>query len=268
MRQVKAFLMVTLFFCGVSFANTVIDVIIPCVEKDLLTLDLCIEGIRQNGVEVRRVIVISDRRLTDQAEWFDEKKFPFSLKDVAGYLNVSTSKAGWYFQQLIKLYASYVVPDLSSNVLCLDADTIFLNPVKFFWDSGAPLYNVATEYHQPYFDHMERLLPGLKRMFPRCSGISHHMLFQRYVLDRLFQRVEERHRLEFWQAFCRCVAPNETAGCGASEYEIYFNFLFSMTKEAHRLRKLKWANIKSLENLSYYKAERYHYVSCHAYSRS
>ena len=266
MRQVRAFLM-ALFFCSTSLTAIPIDVIIPCVEKDLATLDLCIEGIRQNGAEIRRIIVISDCRLTTQAEWFDEKQFPFSIRDVAIYLNGS-SKSGWYFQQLVKLYAPYVIPDLSSNILCLDADTIFLSPVKFVTDSGDPLYTLATEYHKPYFDHMERLLPGLKRMFPKCSGISHHMLFQKHILDRLFQRVQSHHKLEFWKAFCLSVDPRQVSECGASEYEIYFNFLFSMPQEAHKMRKLRWANIRSLENLNYYKVQRYQYVSCHAYGRS
>ena len=35
-----------------------IDVVIPCHPKDLDTLELCIEGIRKYGQNIRRVIVV------------------------------------------------------------------------------------------------------------------------------------------------------------------------------------------------------------------
>ena len=66
-----------------KFLNEPIDVVIPAVEKDIPTLNLCVESIRKYGEGVRRVIVVSKDRLTDQAEWFDEKKFPFDQDSVA-----------------------------------------------------------------------------------------------------------------------------------------------------------------------------------------
>ncbi len=259
-----------LFHCISVWARESIDVIIPAAEKDLGTLDLCIKGIRQNCSQVKRVIVISNRKLTDQAEWFNEKKFPFSIQEVARHLPVPKDSAltfkrtGWYFQQLLKLYACYVIPKVSSNVLCLDADTIFLNQVEFIDSSGTPLYNPGIEYHKPYFIHMQKLLPGLDRFYAEHSGISHHMLFQKEALNDLFKRVELQHSMEFWKAFCVCVDPEEVSGSGASEYETYFNFL-SYTSRKARIRKLKWDNIQSLTRLSQYKREKYHYVSCHVY---
>src|SRR5690349_12611233 len=69
-----------------SFSNSPIDVVIPCVEEDLLSLDLCINGIRENGKNVRRIIVVSRIPLTDKAEWFNESNYPFSIGDVAAAL--------------------------------------------------------------------------------------------------------------------------------------------------------------------------------------
>ncbi|MFN4174741.1 MAG: hypothetical protein ACK4HV_06525, partial [Parachlamydiaceae bacterium] len=70
---VRALLIISLFFSleGVvtqpkvqrsqyNFTNDPIDVVIPSTEKDLYTLDLCIDGIRTNCSGVRRIIVISD----------------------------------------------------------------------------------------------------------------------------------------------------------------------------------------------------------------
>ena len=88
-------------------------------------------------------------------------------------------QVGWYYQQLLKLYAAFVIPDISSNVLIVDADTIFLNPVHFLNAQHAGLYNPGTEYNPPYFEHAAKLIPNFKKLFPQHSGISHHMLFQK-----------------------------------------------------------------------------------------
>lgn len=264
-----------------SFTHEPIDVVIPSTEKDLLTLEKSIEGILANGLGVRRVIVVSKKQLSTAAEWFDEASYPFSKADVALFLcggdeqkarefiKAPNSRLGWYYQQLLKFYAPFVIPGISSNVLVLDSDTIFLNPVTFINENGAGLYNPGIEYHSPYFDHARKLVPSFERRFQKHSGITHHMVFQRPVLEELFKIVEEKHRQEFWKAFCGCVDPNYLGPdrAGASEYEIYFNYLFTHTKQA-RIRKLQWANINSLDKLEHYRRAGYHYISCHEWARS
>lgn len=260
-----------------QFYNEPIDVVIPSTEKDLAILNLCIAGIKKNCQNIRRIIVVSETPLTDQAEWFDEQLYPFNKEKVALYLLKedimaarnflrSSSRVGWYYQQLLKYYALYVIPGISSNVLILDSDTIFLNPIELMDTNFAGLYNPGFEYHQPYFVHANRLLPGLKRIYPKYSGISHHMLFQMSVLQDLFHTVENYHKKPLWQVFCHCVDLNELQGSGASEYEIYFNFVFDRTDQVH-LRPLKWANVQDFDNLESYQIQGYHYVSCHAWMR-
>lgn len=280
MRYLLSLVFLTCFFCSVAayeFVNEPIDVIIPSTAKDQQTLDLCIDGVRKYCANVRRIIVISKKKMTDQAEWFDERKYPFNKQQVALQLNQGNkpdaknflkppSRVGWYFQQLLKLYAHYVIPDLSSNVLVVDSDTIFLNPVEFTDANGEALYNPGLEYYLPYYAHAARFLPEIGRVYPEYSGISHHMLFQKAVLDDLFARVEAHQRKPLWQAFCRCVARSELNLSGASEYEIYFNFVFSQTDRVH-LRFLKWKNLSSVNNLDDYKDQGYHYVSCHVHLR-
>ncbi len=253
-----------------------IDVVIPCVKKDLETLDYCIEGIRKNVQNVRRIIIVSSSKLTDKAEWFDEKKYPFQARDLAleifhdpekaAKLSTEPSRLGWIYQQFLKMYAPLVIPDISSNVLIVDADTIFLNPVKVLSSKGEGLYNYGNELHPPYFEHMGRLIPGLKRFNARYSGVCHHMLFQRAVIDDLFQTITKTHQMEPWKAMCRCIDPAQFNGSSMSEYEIYFNYIFTKTDQM-QVRPLKWKNISKLKKLARYKKAGYHYVSCHAYSR-
>jgi hypothetical protein len=260
-----------------SFSNEPIDVVIPSTEKDLYTLNLCIDGIRKNGENIRRIIVVSKNKLTDQAEWYNEASYPFSFQDVAKALaqgdlhlqktlSIHGSRTGWYYQQLLKLYAPLVIPDISSNVLILDSDTIFLNPVTFLNNENAGMYNTGVEYNDPYFRHAELLIPGFYKIFPDYSGISHHMIFQRPVIDKLFSQVESTYSEPFWSAFCHLVDKNGVFGSGASEYEIYFNYVFSLTDQVS-IRQFNWRNIQRLKEIRSLKKQGLHYVSIHTYDR-
>lgn len=261
-----------------ALTNEPIDVVIPCTDKDLLTLNLCIRGIRANGQNIRRIIVVSDKKLTDEAEWFDEKNYPFTKYEIAleifggnheeaqKFISSPRTRVGWIFAQCLKLYAAFVIPNISSNILCLDSDTVFLNPVTFLNKSGGGMYNPGTEYHMPYFQHMQKLLPGLKRLWTQHSGISHHMIFQKPIIDNLFAMIEAYHHTDTWRAICRCIDRNAVYGSAFSEYEIYFNFAFARTQQVS-LRFLKWENTGQLNTINSYNKSGFHYISCHSYMR-
>jgi hypothetical protein len=263
------------------FISEPIDVVIPSCEKDLDTLELCIEGVKKNCQNIRRIIVVSKKKLSKSAEWFSEDSFPFNKNDVAlhifngdaerakVYANSPDSRVGWYYQQLLKLYAPFVIPEISSNVLIVDSDTVFLRPVSFIDETtGGGLYNPSGEYHMPYFWHAKRLSGGtINRLYPEFSGISHHMLFQRDVLRNLFEEIESLHKITFWKAFCKAVDIGEIHTSGASEYEIYFNYVFSKSK-AVSIRILKWENVNSIDLINQCRNTGYHYVSSHAHARN
>ena len=90
------------------------------------------------------------------------------------------------------------------------------------------------------------------------------MIFQKPVLDHLFEVVEKKHHMSFWQAFCLCVESHEFSG--ASEYEIYFNFVFSQTDQV-KIRVFNWANIESMKLIPKYQKAGFDYVSCHEWMR-
>ena len=255
-----------------------IDVIIPCTEKDLPTLEFCIKGIKEYGKEIRRVIVISDKRLTTKAEWFDEKNYPFTKEEIAHaifqdeakgleYVQKPGSRIGWIYQQLLKFYAPFVIPNISSNILLLDADTVFINPIEFLNEKGGGCFNIGDEFHQPYFDHAKRLLPEFKKQYPDYSGITHHMLFQRPIVTDLMETVEKTHNCPFWKAIVQCIEKDPVPSSSFSEYEIYFNFALSQTDQVE-IRPLLWKNTRSLKSLKKYKKRNYHYLSCHDYLRT
>lgn len=253
-----------------------IDVVIPCAQKDVETLDICIQGIRKNGVGVRRVIVVSPERYTTKAEWISEDEFPFANADIAtailgdrkealAYLDQPNNRIGWLFQQLVKIYAPYVIPNLRPNYLVLDADTIYLNKTRFFDERGTPMYNISYEDHPAYFAHAKRLFPSIVKT-QDTTGIAHCMVFQRAVIEQMFEESIRVHGCELWEAFCRAIDPTYLDSSAASEYQIYFHYLLShhIPMKVHQLR---WRNSSNLDKLSRYKRRHFNYVSFHTYLR-
>ena len=261
-----------------NFSSEPIDVVIPCIQKDQRTLDLAIAGIKENGKNIRKIYIISPQQLSDKAMWIDEKIFPFTKTDIAlvmfkgdkkqadNYIHNKKTRIGWIYQQLIKLYAPLIIPGISQNVLMLDADTIFMNPVEFQAPDGAALFNPGTEYHKPYFEQAERVVPGFKKIFRGYSGIAHHMLFQRPILVDLLQAIRKAcGNLEPWVALVQNISERDFFESGLSEYELYFNFAFQQTDQV-KLRFLKWKNSPSLKKWKKDKACGYHYVAYHVYT--
>ena len=176
-----------------------VDVVITARNKG--RSEYCIDSIRKYGHSVRNVYIISPTQFTDNAIWIDENMFPFSDLDVAthifnsaeraqDYLSRGRRRIGWYLQQLLKLYSPLVIPGISSNVLLLDSDVIFLQPISFMNENNEPFFCKGKQYHAPYFRHGKRLLPGFKRVIPKTYGIAHHMLIQRVVIEQLFELIE------------------------------------------------------------------------------
>lgn len=259
-----------------DFVNEPIDVVIPAASKDQNMLKYCVDGIKNNCPQVRRIIIVSSHPLIDETEWFDEKEFPFTKADVALYLNHMDEKralhychegrCGWYFQQLLKFYAPLVIPDISSNVLILDSDVVFFQPVEFLNNSGGGIYATRILTSPLYLIHAQKLLPGLRRFHLLHSGVVHHMIFQKPVLEDLFRQVEKYHNIEFWKAFCLCVDEGNIRRPGASEYEIYFNFAFSRSKQV-TIRPLRWINNGDVSSMEEHKKHGYHFVAYHSYLR-
>ncbi len=207
------------------------------------------------------------------AEWFSEENFPFSKNEIAleifqgqqdeaeAFLAAPNTRINWIFQQLLKFYAPFVIPGLSPNVLILDSDVIFLKKVRFISEKGEPFFIPGKERHPPYFEHAARLLPGLYRVKPTLSGVAHHMLFQKCVLEDLFSLIEQRHQTDVWRAICRCIDRKEIYGSCMSEYEIYFNFI-QLRSSRFKVQISKWKEIGSLDLLEHYRKMDYAFIAC------
>lgn len=234
-----------------------IDTIIPAHNKDIDTLDLCIDGIRNNVKDIRRIIVVSKEKLTDNAEYFPESAFPFSLEDIGAIVGFH-NRTCKYFGGTLQMTAPFVIPDLTKNILTCDADHIFLRETEFINDKGIALYNVSydipkTISSHPYLEHCEKLIPGLTKQ-TEYSGVCHHILFQKDILQEIFDKVEQRYKMPFWRAnlnvtlqpYKSLTHPSQTkngkpvhADCPLliTTYEFYFNYIMKFYTDRCRIRK-------------------------------
>jgi len=243
-----------------------IDVVIPLGPNDVDVIRKQLSYTRRNIVGLRKIYVVSSDPaidLGDDVVVIPETAFPMTMADVVSIINIP-DRNGWYFQQLLKLYAWKAIRGLSSRYLVVDADTFFLRPTRFVnHEDRKSLYAIGHEYHPPYFDHMMRLSAVLQKVTP-FSGIVHHMLIETSLVIELMETMSETHpSAPFWEVFLKNVHWDKE-GSGASEYEMYFNFILRVHPDRVMIRPLKWTNVTSLEEES---TTDHDFVSYHWYSR-
>lgn len=216
------------------------DIVIPIGPNDSSIIKEQIKYTKKNIIGYRNIYLVSyDPTIKiNDCITINENIFPFTKNTVAIY-HGQLKRNGWYLQQLIKLYAGNIIPNILNTYLVIDSDTFFLKPTEFIKDNKC-LYNYGTEYHKPYFNHMNRLSKDLKRMKKDKSGICHHMMFETKYINSLISKIEKKHKDLFYNVFLKKVTEENKTLSGASEYEIYFNFMLKYNPNKIKLRKLFW----------------------------
>ena len=239
------------------------DIVIPVGPSDIDIIKNQLEYTKKNIIGYRNIYLISYVKSLEVEDCITiaEDSFPFSNETVAKFHGKNT-RNGWYLQQLLKLYAGLIIPNILDRYLVIDSDTFFLKPTQFIKDNKC-LYNFGTEYHLEYFDHMKKLDKNLTKQYMTKSGICHHMMFETKYIKLLFDKIESNHNDKFYNIFLKNV--NNINGSGASEYEIYFNFMLKYYNNEIIIRPLQWKNTKSLNNDK--DNNNYDYISYHHYMR-
>jgi hypothetical protein len=244
----------------------VVDVVIPCHPKDFDILPHCLRSVRDHVVGAEDIYVVSSEA-GDWGHgiwWVDENNkycFPFDTSDIESRLHCEPGIARWYRQQLIKLS---MAPLLSvRRWLQVDADIVFQRPVTFVDEKGVSLFSHYCEphYHEPYFGHARRLIPGFMPQ-SRQSLIAHHVLYDRDVLEYMFREVEAHHGRPFWEAYLACVDPAWVNKSGAAENELYSHYALWRFPDRCRIRDLSFA-----ERKTYAPDTSLDFVSCQSWNR-
>ena len=264
------------------------DIVIPLGPNDTENIEKQISCTKKNVVGFRNIYIVKapsvhcgrclpstiERKASltplqiqiDGCIVIDESIFPFA-DQIAVYHN-KNNRNGWYLQQLIKLYAGFVIPGILDRYLVIDADTFFLNPTIFINSENQCLYNFSREHHTHYFDHMLRLHPDFTRVY-ELSGICHHMMFETRILKEMMEKVIKKNSSNdpFWVIFLEKVEPwlRHGYGSGASEYELYFNYVCKFHMDKIEIRELQWENVKCLDLEKYAGLD---YISNHHFMRS
>ena len=156
-----------------------------------------------------------------------------------------------YINQILKLYAHRVIPDLTENILICDSDIVFVRDLTFI-EEGKPIYNyryVPFDEYVNYFQHFLLLSPTFtflenpenieaKENNEVISGITHHIMYNKHVINELLDLVEKTNdNKTFWKYYLNIAEHDkyEPANC-----ELYFNYVFKFHRDKIKLRPLKW----------------------------
>jgi len=236
------------------------DIVIPVGPNDTNIIEKQMIYTKKNIIGYRNIYIITPIEIfIPGCITVQDTMFPFSIETVSNF-HGKNHRNGWYFQQLLKLYAGFVIPNILDTYLVVDSDTFFLKPTEFMKD-GKCLYNYGFENHIPYFDHMRRLIPTLSRQIEDKSGICHHMIFEKKYIKEIIDVIETTHNDVFYNIFLKNVDVSRISSSGASEYEIYFNYMILNHPSEIIIRKLEWSNA------SQFIPNNYDYISIHHYMR-
>jgi hypothetical protein len=176
-------------------------------------------------------------------------------------------RAGWLYQQLIKLGADDFIEDLSDGYMVCDSDIIFLtNPYRVISELTLPYsQNFLNELHEPYFRYFKKLT-GISET-AGFSFINHHMIFKRQIIRSLKDLIELKFNRRWDLAIIENLSYDHPSNF--SEYETYGNWVYAHHLKLMRRVQLKVLDIdyiptKEEENLF---AKDYDILSCQAWKR-
>ncbi len=156
-------------------------------------------------------------------------------------------RAGWYFQQLIKLLALVSVPADPDDVLLLwDADTMPMHRLSFQTESGQLLYCTSDEHHQPYFDAIQRLL-GTEKMVAFSFVAQSFPIFRRWA-EEFIALVERRSGQRWIDAILE--ATDLSLPSAFSEFETLGAFVAENYPQHAAVNSAPWARDGYLRGLT------------------
>ena len=243
--------------------NNLFDIVIPVGPNDRDIMEKQLKYTKKNIIGYRNIYLICyDPSINiSNCITVDERVFPFT-KAMIAESHGKTDFNGWYLQQLLKLYAGIVIPKILDRYLVIDCDTIFFKPTKFI-DGGKCLYMHGSECHKPYFKHMSLMHENLTKVV-RQSGICHHMIFEKKYIIEIIKMVERKHKKPFFHCFINFVLPEfKGKTMGASEYEMYFNYIMKYHYNKIKYRELHWCNWRKDKG----NGPPYDFISYHWYKR-
>ncbi len=230
--------------------QTEFDLIILTTRKNLPVLKRSISRIKRN-IAARRYICIGAENLEEtvrevlKCDFINEDEVLEGLslsliRELIGKLGGNPERAGWYFQQFLKM--GYAYKSETDYYLVWDSDTIPVNEVSFFDEKG-PVFITKKEYHIPYFDAIDRLFEGkIKRYHPEKSFIAESMIISREYMKEMINAIEANQGLDgryYYEKIINSVNEKDLSKSGFSEFETYGNYMMITHPEIYTPVKIK-----------------------------
>lgn len=228
------------------------DVLVSIGPQHLPVAPLTLRAL-DSFVDANRIWVLADAPVLTvlKTELSDREQFVFldesalaqtiSRADVEKYLEMrvgSDRRAGWYFQQFLKMGAC-CLPEMAPYYLIWDADTIPLQPMKFFDAQGRVLVQPGPKLHMPYFATIERLLG--RAAMGEYSFVSEHLMVERATMERLLEAIDQRfpQTVRWTEAILASIDEEALPFSGFSEFETYGDFALERDSSAFARRSLR-----------------------------
>jgi hypothetical protein len=250
------------------------DAVIPFHPKDKETVRMCCDSLK-GVLNVTNIYLISTENPNiENTSFIDEK----SISNIVSLETIKTkweatgsrfsNRAGWIYQQLLKLGASEIIPNLSDDFLISDSDIVFLNNPYIQTENGIFPYAKAYtgEYNEPYRKNYERLMKE-----PTESGfsfINHNMVFNRNNIKELKQFIQHKNNKKWDIAIIDALDYN--CFSDFSEYDLYGNWMFKYKHNKIQKVNINIKDIKVVPNINEIniaKSQNYHILSSQAWNR-
>jgi len=224
-----------------------LDIVIVTKLDHYYTLRLAIPRLLRFIKGIRNIIIISKKQnekffkgINNKIRFIDENKVlpNFTIRDIESLnLPYFPQRAGWYFQQILKLGASNI-KYISDNYIVWDADTIPLKNIEVVDQNGKYNFIKSTEHHLPYFKNYEILLG--EKPNREFSFISQFMIFNRQILREMFNQIEQNFSNE--KAWYRLIFEKIEGEHSSlfSEYETYGHYIKNHYPELCNFIELNW----------------------------
>jgi hypothetical protein len=254
------------------------DFYVTLHEKDLDVFRLSIDSIFENIPVVNRVFVVTKCMTKDvmyrdkvikvfEPELFGEVSYNQIFERFEKSKKIPGSRAGWVWQQLLKLNADLIVKDISECFIAQDADLIWKKPQSWttILNNVEGILGIESGHHPPYAHFYQRLMKKPYEL--NFSTIRHHAVFKTKHLKSLRRHIEAIHNASFEESILNSLDYFENSNM--SEYDLYSNWLFhasSGAKDHVYQLQLNWKDINHIPDSSQYAG--YDYVAAQRYLRS
>lgn len=229
------------------------DIIIPVAYKDYAFLKKSLPYITYNIKGAGQIFLITklsmakylpnEIRKNPHVVVIDED----SILDGLSYKNINSiirshgrehTNTGWYFQQFLKIAFSQSKYCMNPYYLSWDADTIPVQNISMFDEYGHPFFSIKTEYHEPYFIAIRKLL-GIGKC-NKGSYIAEHMLFKRDIMQEIILKIESSGISgEVWyEKILNAIVPELVSTHAFSEFETYGTYCKTFYPELYVERNI------------------------------